>query len=343
MKNHNNKREQMQILRVGTFNLFQFVEPPYSWYTKKETFSIVKWQEKISWIKKQILEMDCDIIGFQEVFSKDALEKLTKELGFDYFVTVDNAKVDKQDPHIFISTTVALASKYPILEVQEVPIDQKSILNHKYEGTFKFSRVPIKALIKLPNEKKITVYVNHFKSNRLNELEYSFSENHTLIEKKNKTKQALEENLSKTLKQRLCETSSLFYDFQNTTSAIISICDLNDKEFSLTIEALSNKSYHDDNPKDSYILYDVYNLYDKKIYNPHPEQKKIKRTATSYFEGCGNVLDYIFVSKEFNKKEKNAIGKINSYEIFDKHFYNNQHGSLIQSDHAQVVCEIEFY
>ena len=23
-------------IRVGTFNLFQFVEPPFSWYTKKE-------------------------------------------------------------------------------------------------------------------------------------------------------------------------------------------------------------------------------------------------------------------------------------------------------------------
>ena len=64
-------------IRIGTFNLFQFVEPPYSWYTKKEKFTIIEWEEKIAWIKKQINSMNCDIIGFQEVFSKDALKELT--------------------------------------------------------------------------------------------------------------------------------------------------------------------------------------------------------------------------------------------------------------------------
>ena len=28
-------------LKLGTFNLFQFVEPPYAWYTKKEKFKAV--------------------------------------------------------------------------------------------------------------------------------------------------------------------------------------------------------------------------------------------------------------------------------------------------------------
>ncbi len=29
--------------------------------------------------------MDCDIIGFQEVFSRDALKDLVEELGFNVF------------------------------------------------------------------------------------------------------------------------------------------------------------------------------------------------------------------------------------------------------------------
>ena len=115
----------MSTLRIGTFNLFQFVEPPYSWYEKKSTFSKGRWAKKTSWVKEQIALMNCDIIGFQEVFSNNALKKLTKELGFEYFVTVDNAKVDNDDSSIFISTTVALASKFPILEVQEVKVNMK--------------------------------------------------------------------------------------------------------------------------------------------------------------------------------------------------------------------------
>jgi hypothetical protein len=254
---------EMIKLRVATFNLFQFVEPPYSWYEIKNSFSKKQWDKKISWIKKQIVKMDCHIIGFQEVFSPNALKKLTKELGFEYFVTVDSAKVDKQNPTVFVTTTVALASKHPIVKLQEVLVDEKSILKHNFEGHFEFSRIPIKAHIKLPNNKEIAVYVNHFKSNRLNELEYDFNKDHTLEEKIEKTKEPLEKNISKALKQRLCETSCIFYDFKKTTIPIISLCDLNDKEFSLSIEALTNEAYHDSRTEDSHLLYDAYDLYSR--------------------------------------------------------------------------------
>jgi len=330
------------IIRFGTFNLFQFVQAPYSWYIKKDKFTQEEWNKKTSWIKEQITQMNCDIIGFQEVFSKDALECITKELGFKYFITVDTAKTDKKNENVYISTTVALASKYPIIKTQKVNINARSIIKHNFKGHFKFSRTPIKSLIKLPNNQEVTVYVNHFKSNRLNEFEYIFNKNHTLKEKKEQTKEALANNYSKTLKQRLCEASSLFYDFKKTNTAIVCMCDLNDKDFSLTIDALTNRSYHTNKDKDSYLLYDSYYLYDKKNYNPHPEEKAMKRSPTSYFQGYGNVLDYIFVSKEFNKKNKNSIAKITSYEVWDKHLKENHNGSILQSDHAQVVCEIEY-
>jgi len=332
----------MKNLRIGTFNLFQFVSPPYSWYTPQNSFTPKEWKQKTSWIKKQILEMDCDIIGFQEVFSKDTLQTLTKELGFDYFITVDDAKVDHNHLTTFVSTTVALASKYPIVDIQTVHTDAASILDHNLEGVFKFSRTPLKAFIELPNKQKISVYVNHFKSNRENELEYTFTKNHTVIQKKEKSKNALEENLSVSLKQRLCETSSLFHDFKKTHTPIISLCDLNDKEFSLSIDALTNEAYHQNNNHNSYILYDVYNLVDTEVYNPHPEHKTPKRTPTSYFQGKGNVLDYIFVSKDFDHNQNKSIGKVVSYEVHNKHLHNKPHGSLQKSDHAQIVCEIEF-
>ena len=72
------------------------------------------------------------------------------------------------------------------------------------------------------------------------------------------------------------------------------MCDLNDKEYSLTIDALTNPSYHDDTCKDTQLLYDASYQYKAELYNPHPEQKKPKRTPTSYFKSKGNVLDYIF-------------------------------------------------
>ncbi|MEM5627495.1 hypothetical protein AAHB47_30145 [Bacillus wiedmannii] len=63
----------MQI-RFGTFNLYQFVEPPYKWYEPNSFYSEADWLKKKEWIKKQILDMKCDVIGFQEVFSTNALK-----------------------------------------------------------------------------------------------------------------------------------------------------------------------------------------------------------------------------------------------------------------------------
>lgn len=259
-------------VKFGTFNLYQFVEPPYSWYVKKDKFTIKQFEEKKAWIKEQILKMDCQIIGFQEVFSKECLASLLKELGFIYFETVDSAKTRAPNDKIYTSTIVAIASKYPISTIVKVPIDIKAVKAHHFEGHFKFQRSPIKATINLPNKEKVTVYVCHLKSNRLNEFEYIFKKSDSLSHKKQLINKALKEKFSPALKQRLCEAASLFNDIEKEKEAVVLMCDLNDKEFSITIDALTNKAYYNEKRKKR-ILYDAYYLHDKKVYNPHPESK----------------------------------------------------------------------
>lgn len=334
-------------IRLGTFNLFQFVEPPYSWYTKKDKFNERQWLEKTTWIKHQILKMDCDIIGFQEVFSRKALKHLVKELGFKYFKVVDAAKLSTNNRYKYVTTTVAIASKYPISNIQAVEVHQPSIDKYNFgkddKDPFKFSRIPIKAMITLPNKKELLVYICHLKSNRLNEFEYVFNESHTLEHKKERVSKALKGKYSKSLKQRLCEASSLFFDIQKyKNQPTVLMCDLNDKEFSLTIDALSNHKYHDDKSKEDLVLYDASYEYTPEVYNPHPEAKEVKRRATSYFLGKGNVLDYIFISNDFHKKNENKIAKVTDYTVLDEHLQENKDGSLLKSDHAQVVCELTF-
>ena len=330
-------------VRLGTFNLFQFVEPPYSWYTKKDKFNQRQWLEKTTWIKNQILKMDCDIIGFQEVFSQDALETLVKELGFHYFTTVDIAKLSNNNKMKYVTTTVALASKYPITNIEKVETHLPSIQMHHLDEPFAFSRVPIKATIALPHEKELLVYVCHLKSNRLNEFEYIFNKQHTLEHKKELVNKALEGKYAKALKQRLCEASSLFFDIEKSQNIpTVLLCDLNDKEFSLTIDALTSNKYHDDKKEEHFILYDASYHYTPKVHNPHPEAKEPLRKPTSYFLGKGNVLDYIFISNTLSKEHENKIAKVTNYTVLDEHLHMNKDGSLLTSDHAQVVCELTF-
>ena len=316
-------------IKLGTFNLFQFVEPPYAWYTKKDRFNEEQWFEKTAWIKSQILKMDCDVIGFQEVFSRDALERLVKELGFEYFETVDVPKIQKKT---YLSTTVAIASKYPITKMQRVKVNIPSFEKHDFVGHYGFARVPIKATITLPDKTELVVYVCHLKSNRLNEFEYRFKEEHDLKHKKESVVKALKGTKATSLQHRLCEASSLFMNMKRVKNKpIVLLGDFNDKEFSLAIEALSNPKYHDEESEEGLLLQDASYGYNEVIHNPHPEAKEPERKPTSYFLGKGNVLDYIMISNHF---------EVTNYTVLDEHLLEHGNDLLLQSDHAQVVCEL---
>jgi len=127
--------------------------------------------------------------------------------------------------------------------------------------------------------------------------------------------------------------------FYASATGIIEVEDALHKTF-LDTKALTNDKYHDDQRKEKYLLYDASYQYRQKIYNPHPEAKEPKRKATSYHLGRGNVLDYIFISQHFNKKNKNKIAHVTDYVVLDTHLNENKDGSLLNSDHAQVVCEL---
>ena len=312
------------IIKIATFNLFQFCSPEFSFYTKKEKFTKEDWEEKKNWIKEQLQKMNCDIVGFQEVFSQEELKELVLECGFKEFVVTQNPKLDEKN-RVYKSTTVALASKFPIKEIKKVSKNEN----------LTFAREPIKAIISLKNDLDINVYVAHLKSNRLNEFEYKFTKDSTLEEKKSKLDIALKNNYSLSLKQRLNEAKALHFDIKKQILPSILLCDLNDREFSITIDALTNKRfYKNELKKDDFILFDSYDIAPKKVYNPHPEFKGFKRVPTSYFVGHGNTLDFIFVSKDLENCVKN-------HKVFDEHLQKNRNGTLKQSDHAQVVCEIE--
>jgi hypothetical protein len=82
-------------------------------------------------------------------------------------------------------------------------------------------------------------------------------------------------------------------------------------------------------------LHDASYEYKHEDYNPHPEAKEPVRKPTSYFLGNGNVLDYIFISDDLKDK-------VTNYAVLDAHLRDNKDGSLLKSDHAQVVCELRF-
>lgn len=266
----------MQI-RCGTFNLYQFAEPPFKWYEPGNKYSDTEWLMKKEWIKEQILKMKCDVIGFQEVFSSAILKSLVEELGFIHFETVETPVTDIDDPSVFIKPVVAIASKYPIISVNPVKVPDSIMEEIPVNEDFKFSRIPIKATIHIDGSGDIIFYVSHLKSKNPAVRDLHLNPSDALENKILATLRARSIGHVISLRQRGAEAAALYHEISETLHThkevpVILLGDLNDDEHSIPIEALTNRekllkingeSIEDDNKQKivyNYKLYDAFDL-----------------------------------------------------------------------------------
>ncbi|MFS1437386.1 endonuclease/exonuclease/phosphatase family protein [Shewanella sp. 10N.286.48.A6] len=150
--------------RVASFNLFNFIEPPAAYYDFENIYSHQQWQKKCRWLTDYVTEQQPDIIGFQEVFSPDALKALLLTLGYDYFAVLDEPTLVSD--YVYQSPVVALASKFPITETALISVDKSLLPLMGIASDFSFSRQPLLARVNIPNFGECECYVVHLKSKR---------------------------------------------------------------------------------------------------------------------------------------------------------------------------------
>lgn len=319
-------------LRITTFNLFQYCNFNHSYYTKKEKYKKEEWEIKNQWIKDRLTEINSDIVGFQEVFSHEDLEKLTKESGFKYFAKIDTAKKEKKT---YKTCIVTLASKYPIVKIETIEKNKNIIDMFDFDEDFNFQRKPLKVTISI-KDKEYIIYVLHLKSNRLNEIEHLHKKRTSINNKLKKSIKSFNLKEANALQQRLCEAFHIASDIYNENREnIIVVGDFNDKEFSLCNDILCNKTLIES--IDNFKQFEKINLTksEYQLFDSFYKSKNFKkRPFTSYFINFGNVLDYIFVSK-------NLINNFKSYHFYDAHLKNNIEGSLLNSDHAIITSNFK--
>ena len=71
--------KKRKIIKVGTFNLLNLALANRSFYGH-QSYSTQEYEQKKAWVKQQLLKMDADIIGFQEVFDVAALQAVIDKL-----------------------------------------------------------------------------------------------------------------------------------------------------------------------------------------------------------------------------------------------------------------------
>jgi endonuclease/exonuclease/phosphatase family metal-dependent hydrolase len=147
------KREHIRVATYNVENLFDLTyngseyleyipDSPTNW--NKENY-----QKKIENISKVIRDIDPDIIGLEEIESKEALLDLKENLGtYKYFAIADE-KLKKSGK---ASVTMALLSKFPIESISEVKVTNHPMNRNILEVVVKVGKEPLH------------IFVNHWKA-----------------------------------------------------------------------------------------------------------------------------------------------------------------------------------
>jgi len=319
-------------LTIATFNLFNFLEPPNAYYEFERIYSAPQWQKKQRWISDYLTEYQPDIIGFQEVFSVDSLQALVAAAGYPYFEVVDKPEVI--DDFIYRKPVVAIAARYPIVEINSVLPNSELAQTLGLNADFSFSRKVLRATIDAPHIGPCDCYVVHFKSKRsMIELEQqanNLSPEKTIIES---LKAQVAGGWGSTI-QRGSEAALLMVemiarreqknypmvlmgDFNNTlTDGVLSHLLTNNLRF---VSRIDSDAY-----LAKYCLQDSWDLFNTALINEGftDNTTTSERTPTHYFAGSGSVLDYILLSCEFDASYHDSLYQVSDYHTYDRHLIN---------------------
>ncbi|QYK02034.1 endonuclease/exonuclease/phosphatase family protein [Shewanella psychrotolerans] len=334
-----------QRLKIATINLFNFLAPPNAYYDFINIYSHEQWQKKCDWLIQYLAIHQPDVVGFQEVFSIDALRNLALSAGYPYFAVVDQPEVS--DGFIYRSPVVALASKYEIVDVAPCEPDSKLAALMGLSDTFQFSRVPLRATVALPFIGSCDCYIVHFKSKRgqfdveqglellgehITEMQPSFA-----IEAAAKWSAAI---------VRGSEASLLRYAIAKrraeTQNAVVLMGDFNDSLNDGVLMGLTSKDTRlltcfSVKEFQQYRLQDAYQLFEDSHYCP----TAIARPATHYHQNQGAVIDYILLSSEFDPHNDQCLAEVEHYHTYERHLINPEYALDSHStDHAPVMITL---
>ncbi len=317
-----------QEIRFATFNVRNLALPGALYYDNLAPWTEQEYEAKTSWIAQQMDRLDADIIGFQEIFSQQALQDVlakTKTYRQAHHAGFDPVARDGQ-----LTPSVALVSRHPlhgeVKAYSELPRNLSVTLPGSGETSTRFTRPVLHAQVALSDELVINVFVVHLKSQRPDFLDgeqqddpYQFGLG-TL----------------RSLIRRGTEALGLRYllaDFvQHSRVPLVTMGDFNDVVSAVTSRIVMGdgrygKSAFDDRLFDSY-----------RIQSRHDP---LRNVGYSYIhEGQYQTIDHILVSEEFNPASRFAIGEVLDVAYLNDHIVLQQPEA---SDHGQVLLRVRLY
>lgn len=299
----------MAELRVATLNLLNFAAPPLACYEWDNIYSQAQWQQKTNWLKILLQQQQPDIVALQEVFSVTELRELLATLGYAWFAVVEQPEL--LDLHVFTRPVVAIASRYPILQIAEITADAAG-LTQLGLSSFQFSRKPVLVQLDTPQFGPVWVASVHLKSRRPAELPDA-----ALALWASELQRGHEAALLRQALAKVCQADPLLVagDFNDVLSSAL-----------LQPLLAADRSQHP-----LFLIQDAAEL-----------AVEAHRAPTHYYGAGGQVLDYVLVSAAFDPRHHHACGEVSNYRVVDRHLVSPVFArDGYSSDHAYVEVSLK--
>ena len=319
-------------IKIGSFNLFNLALPEISYYENLK-YSQADYRKKVEWTAGQLRIMDCDIVAFQEVFHKKALNAVAEASG------IYPGIVPIVPDEIGDKPRVGLISRLPVLSYESIADFPDNTLFRQGDlrlPNFQFRRPVLKASVQLPNGRVAVIFAVHLKSKRPAIADEGKRFNFMEIAKG--------EFLS--LVQRGMEAQALrclvLKEAERTRTPVIVLGDFNDAAHSTTTDLIMGK------PPEVYYPQDIkLRIWDTLLYLTSDIQIKKGFRDVFYTHMQNNnyeSLDHILVSEEFVAENPKHIGLVEYVRYLNDHLFesyqSDEEVKSWQSDHGQVVVSI---
>lgn len=329
----------LSVLRIGTFNAYDLMSPGTKLLGRK-TLSETDFKNKASWMGGQLMEMDADIIGFQEVFDEAALRRVLEYAGPKYEkATIVFEPNPHRGPHGEAFASCALVTTLPV-EEEEITVDfhDSGIVRYgKDKMPIKsFAHPVVRARITLPTGGFAHIFVVHLKSKRA-----MYYDNESF-----RNPRHIAHATARSLIRRAAESVALrmllIKRLHKTHIPVVVLGDMNAAVTSTTSEIIAGQhpwqTTHDKLAEElrDVLLYSVKDIQAKEVYHD--------MYYTYIHQGYYQALDHIYVSEEFIEDNENRIGSVHNVWVYNDHLVDHARlGDKVESrksDHGQVVAEI---
>lgn len=316
-----------QEIRLASFNVRNLVLPEMVYYDELPAYTYHEYQAKTTWIADCIDKSKADIIGFQEIFSKEALQDVMSKTQFYRDATL--ICFDQNEPPSVLKPQVALISRLPLADipVSHVIFPENFHINLPVTNTIinQFSRPVLEAPIQLPNNSILNIYVVHLKSKRpdyVNPADKADPYQYGLASLRSLIRRAGDALGIRTLITRFRKNKAL---------PVAILGDFNDLSQSVTTGIVTGEEHESEHPlPPSLKLYDCFDIQTEPVTPMVPIARFIEEDGT-------HRIDHIFVSEEFTKATKYSEGRVRTM-LYQQN--GNNPNRIESSDHHLALVTI---